>query len=106
MFHCYSRSKLFHGKINCKKLNLFIHRYNKIIINFLSIKQEVRDRQRGDNTMPFFEPVGSTSDGEGEGTLGKKKPPPVAPKKYRDSADDRLSDMVSTGPGVAAWGGG
>lgn len=56
--------------------------------------------------MPFFEPVGSTSDGEGEGTLGKKKPPPVAPKKYRDSADDRLSDMVSTGPGVAAWGGG
>nr|XP_022315607.1 band 4.1-like protein 2 isoform X5 [Crassostrea virginica] len=57
---------------------------------------EVRDRQRGDNTMPFFEPVGSTSDGEGEGTLGKKKPPPVAPKKYRDSADDRLSDMPPT----------
>jgi hypothetical protein len=45
--------------------------------------------------MPFFEPVGSTSDGEGEGTLGKKKPPPVAPKKYRDSQDDKLSDIVS-----------
>lgn len=57
---------------------------------------EVRDRQRGDNTMPFFESVGSTSDGEGEGTLGKKKPPPVAPKKYRDSQDDRLGDMYKT----------
>uniref|UniRef100_A0A8W8N1J6 Band 4.1 C-terminal domain-containing protein n=2 Tax=Magallana gigas TaxID=29159 RepID=A0A8W8N1J6_MAGGI len=57
---------------------------------------EVRDRQRGDNTMPFFESVGSTSDGEGEGTLGKKKPPPVAPKKYRDSQDDRLGDMPPT----------
>lgn len=57
---------------------------------------EVRDRQRGDNTMPFFESIGSTSDGEGEGTLGKKKPPPVAPKKYRDSQDDRLGDMYKT----------
>ncbi|XP_061166162.1 band 4.1-like protein 1 isoform X2 [Saccostrea echinata] len=57
---------------------------------------EVRDRQKGDHLMPFFEPVGSTSDGEGEGTLGKKKPPPVAPKKYRNSTDDSLSDMPPT----------
>ncbi|XP_056018449.1 protein 4.1 homolog isoform X9 [Ostrea edulis] len=57
---------------------------------------EVYDRQKGDHTMPFFEPVGSTSDGEGEGTLGKKKPPPVAPKKYRDSQDDKLSDIYKT----------
>ncbi|XP_056018451.1 protein 4.1-like isoform X11 [Ostrea edulis] len=57
---------------------------------------EVYDRQKGDHTMPFFEPVGSTSDGEGEGTLGKKKPPPVAPKKYRDSQDDKLSDIPPT----------
>lgn len=72
----------------------------KTCTDFYFLQQEVRDRQRGDNTMPFFESVGSTSDGESEGTLGKKKPPPVAPKKYRDSQDDRLGDMVSS---VRAW---
>lgn len=41
---------------------------------------EVRDRQRGDNTMPFFESVGSTSDGEGEGTLGRRNLPRWPPK--------------------------
>lgn len=81
------------------------YKYTGILIiktctDFYFLQQEVRDRQRGDNTMPFFESVGSTSDGEGEGTLGKKKPPPVAPKKYRDSQDDRLGDMVSS---VRVW---
>ncbi|XP_021344081.1 caldesmon-like isoform X8 [Mizuhopecten yessoensis] len=47
-------------------------------------QSETRQKQSTEDTsMPFFDPASATNDSEGEGTLGKKVPPPVAPKSAR-----------------------
>ena len=46
--------------------------------------------------MPFFNHPSELSNGEGQDTLGKKKPPPVPPKGYRDGmSDEDSNDYVS-----------
>ncbi|XP_060078130.1 band 4.1-like protein 3 isoform X3 [Ylistrum balloti] len=50
---------------------------------------ETKEKQNTqDSSMPFFDPASTTDNSEKEGTLGKKVPPPVAPKSAR------LSQMV------------
>ena len=62
-------------------------------------RQETRDRLKSgqeDGTMPFFNHPSELSNGEGQDTLGKKKPPPVPPKGYRDGmSDEDSNDYVS-----------
>ncbi|KAK3089194.1 hypothetical protein FSP39_001656 [Pinctada imbricata] len=52
---------------------------------------ETRDRLKSghdDDTMPFFNPPNHLSNGEGGDTLGKKNPPPVPPKGYKDGMSE------------------
>ncbi|XP_069127363.1 protein 4.1 homolog isoform X3 [Argopecten irradians] len=45
---------------------------------------ETRNKEsEQDTSMPFFDPANTGNSSEGEGTLGKKVPPPVAPKSAR-----------------------